>query len=82
VVQSNIVNGVVSDPFGDITNYSFNDTLTSPNVNSIIVQNSYNESINLNLFIIPSQSFMNPTSISQPKYVVRVAVSLNGLLLT
>ncbi|TVY53834.1 hypothetical protein LCER1_G005166 [Lachnellula cervina] len=39
-----------------------------------MVQNSYTESINLNLFVIPSQSFMNPTNLAQPQYVVRVAV--------
>ncbi|TVY92382.1 WSC domain-containing protein [Lachnellula willkommii] len=74
VMQSNLVNGVISDPFGDITQYSFNDTLTNTGITSITVQNSYTESINLNLFVIPSQSFMNPTNVQQPTYVVRVAV--------
>ncbi|TVY15916.1 WSC domain-containing protein [Lachnellula arida] len=74
VVQSNLVNGVISDPFGDITQYSFNDTLTNTDITSITVQNSYTESINLNLFVVPSQSFMNPTNVQQPTYVVRVAV--------
>lgn len=80
VVQSNIVSGFISDPFGDITQYSFNDTLTNSGITSIMVQNSYTESINLNLFVIPSQSFMNPTNLAQPQYVVRVAVSLNSCI--
>jgi hypothetical protein len=82
VVAPNLVNGVISDPFGDVTNYAFNDALTNLNITSIVVQNSYNESINLNLFVIPSQSFMNQTTIQQPKYIVRVAVSLNDSFLT
>jgi hypothetical protein len=74
VLQSDIVNGAVSIPFGDITFYAFNDTIGTKNVTSINIQNSYTEAINLNLFIVPSRSFINPNG-GQPKYVVRAAVS-------
>jgi hypothetical protein len=62
-------------PFGIIYNYAFNNTLTSTAITSIEVQNTYTESINLNLFIIPSKSFESQSS--PGNYVIRAAVSLN-----
>ncbi|KAL2064556.1 hypothetical protein VTL71DRAFT_3693 [Oculimacula yallundae] len=79
VIQSNIVNHVVSDPFGDIAYYPFNDTITSPNVTSINLQDvskkdAFKENINLNLFVIPSQTFADRTIDDRPKFVVRAAL--------
>ncbi|KAG4443010.1 hypothetical protein IFR05_001541 [Cadophora sp. M221] len=79
VIQSNIVNGVISDPFGDIAYYSFNDTLPSPLVNSFNIQDinrkdSYREAINLNIFVIPSQTFTDDSTPSRPKFIVRAAL--------
>jgi len=69
------INGATEFPFfGTITYYTFSDILSDPTITSLNVQNSYNESINLNLFIVPSMSFVNPTS-GPPKYIVRAAVS-------
>jgi hypothetical protein len=77
-LQNTNVNGVVSEPFGKITDYSFNDTIPA-GVTSIKVQNSYTENINMNLFIVPSQSFINVPfnqdgSSGIASYLVRAAV--------
>ncbi|KAG4423745.1 hypothetical protein IFR04_003170 [Cadophora malorum] len=79
VIQDNIVNGVISDPFGDIAYYSFNDTLTSPLVNSISIQDvdrrdAYTEDINLNLFVVPSMTFSDDSNLKRPRFVVRAAL--------
>ncbi|KAH7416673.1 heme peroxidase [Cadophora sp. MPI-SDFR-AT-0126] len=79
VIQNNIVNGVVSDPFGDIAYYSFNDTLTSPLVNSITIQdvnrkNAYKEAINLNIFVVPSMTFSDDSNPKRPRFIVRAAL--------
>jgi len=84
VIQDNIVNGVISDPFGDIAYYSFNDTLTSPLVNSISIQDvdrkdAYTEDINLNLFVVPSMTFSDDSNPKRPRFVVRAAVRLSFL---
>jgi hypothetical protein len=73
------VNGVVSQPFGKITEYTFNDTIPA-GVTSIKIQNSYTEKINMNLFVVPSQSFINQPRNSDgsiggaASYLVRAAV--------
>jgi hypothetical protein len=77
-LQNTNVNGAVSEPFGKITYYSFNDTIPA-GVTSIKIQNSYTESINMNLFIVPSQSFINQPlnsdgSAGIASYLVRAAV--------
>jgi hypothetical protein len=77
-LQNTNVNGVVSEPFGKITDYSFNDTIPA-GVTSIKIQNSYTEKINMNLFILPSQSFIKQTfnpngSAGISSYLVRAAV--------
>ncbi|KAF4637778.1 hypothetical protein G7Y89_g297 [Cudoniella acicularis] len=66
--------------FNTITDYLFNDTLNSPNINTINVQSSYQAPINQNIFILPSQSFIDDIRNSdgvgfvQINYVVRVAI--------
>ena len=72
--QSNTVNGVTITPFGTITWYKFNDTLrsTDPTITSLTVANSYTEPINMNLFVVPSMSFVSGTTSGQ--YIVRAAV--------
>jgi hypothetical protein len=78
-LQNTNVNGVVSEPFGKITDYSFNDTIPA-GVTSIKIQNSYTEKINMNLFVVPSRSFINQPlnsggGIGGPaSYLVRAAV--------
>lgn len=57
-LQDNTSNGAVSEPFGKITDYSFNDTVPA-GVTSIKIQNSYTENFNTNIFLVPSQSFIN-----------------------
>ena len=66
------MNGVQTTPFGTITWYTFNDTLRSPVVTSLTVENTYTEAINMNLFVLPSQSFVNGAN--PPQYIVRAAV--------
>ncbi|KAH7348930.1 heme peroxidase [Rhexocercosporidium sp. MPI-PUGE-AT-0058] len=78
-IQSNIVNHVVSDPFGDIAYYPFNDTLPSPLVNSFNIQDVnrkdvYKEAINLNIFVLPSQTFLDDSTPRRPRYIVRAAL--------
>ncbi|KAF2735068.1 heme peroxidase [Polyplosphaeria fusca] len=68
----------LSEPFGKITYYSFNDTIPA-GVTSIKIQNSYTENINMNLFIMPSQSFINQRfnpngSAGIASYLVRAAL--------
>jgi hypothetical protein len=75
VVQSNIVNAeinAIAVPFGTVIFYAFNDTMNSPEITSINIQGSYTEPINLNLFVLPSQSFVDSTT---GQFIVRAAVS-------
>ena len=69
-----IVNNVISRPFGVVSWYTFNDTFNiGDTVNSITIANSYTEAINRSLFILPSQSFQilhQPTA----QFLVRAAV--------
>ncbi|KAK0118511.1 hypothetical protein ONS96_011608 [Cadophora gregata f. sp. sojae] len=79
VIQDKIVNGVVSDPFGDIALYSFNDTLNSPSVKSITIQDvnkkdAYTEAINLNIFVVPSLTFSDNSNPRRPRFIVRAAL--------
>jgi len=63
--------------FGTISNYAFNDTLRSPNVIGINVQNSYTMSINQNLFILIPQTFRadGGSPSGGPQWIVRAAVN-------
>ena len=77
-LQNSNVNGAVSEPFGKITDYSFNDTVPA-GATSIKIQNSYTEAINTNLFVVLSQSFINQPinpngSAGIASYLVRAAV--------
>jgi hypothetical protein len=78
VLQSNIidVNPIATrfPFFGNTTYYDFNDTFNSPSINSITIQGTYTEPINLNIFVIPSMSFQNSSS-TGPTVLVRAAVS-------
>ena len=80
----NLVNGVISNPFGLVTDYSFNDTLTNTSVQLITVVDSngraaFNETINLKIFVLPSQSFVgNTNGPDRPRYLVRAAVSISS----
>jgi hypothetical protein len=67
-----------SPAFGTITDYSFNDTLNSPEITSITIETVFTENINLNIFILPSQSFVNAAG---NQFVLRAAVS-NMILLS
>ncbi|KAG9236919.1 putative L-ascorbate peroxidase 6 [Amylocarpus encephaloides] len=59
--------------FGTIVDYEFNDTLSSPSITSINIMSSYTAPVNLNIFILPSQSFSNPVN-GQRQSIIRVAV--------
>ncbi|CZT51102.1 uncharacterized protein RSE6_12189 [Rhynchosporium secalis] len=79
VIQDNIVNHVISDPFGDIAYYSFSDSIHTPTVKSINIQDinkkdSYTENINLNIFVVPSQTYRDNTDPNRPKFVIRAAL--------
>jgi hypothetical protein len=79
VMQDRVIdrtNGATEFPFfGNVTFYTFNDTITNPSITSLNIQSSYTEPINLNLFVVPSLSFVNPIP-GTPKFLVRAAVSL------
>lgn len=86
VLQSNIIDQVIDSDgtfiatrfpfFGNTTFYKFNDTIDSK-VTSLTIQGTYTEAINQNLFVVPSQSFVNPGT--GPTYRIRAAVSLLSL---
>jgi len=64
-------------PYGAVTNYVFNDNITTPTVTGISVANgAYTAPINLNFFLLVSRTFLNaggsPTGGNQ--WVVRVAL--------
>ena len=75
----NIANPSDSAPrfpfFGNTTFYSFNDTIDS-SVTSITIGGTYTESINQNIFVVPSMSYTN-----LPQVLVRAAVSSSITLL-
>jgi hypothetical protein len=64
--------------FGNITDYAFNDTLTSAQITSINVENNYTAPINPNIFVLPSHSYHNTIQTSGvntgSQFVVRAAV--------
>jgi hypothetical protein len=85
VPQSNIINpngdpeGIRFPFFGNTTFYNFGpDTLTST-VNSLSMNGTYTETINQNLFIVPSLSFTNNTATDTgpPQYLIRAAVGFS-----
>jgi hypothetical protein len=59
--------------FGNTIYYDFNDIPTDPGINSLTVQGTYIESMNLNIFVVPSMSFTNGAT--NPIVVVHAAVS-------
>jgi hypothetical protein len=70
-----LIFAIVTQPspaFGTITDYPFNDTLNSPSITSITIETVFTENINLNIFILPSQSFVNAAG---NQFVLRAAVS-------
>ena len=82
-LQSNLVDGTNDATrfsyFGNVTFYNFNDTFNTPadlGIDAINIQ-GYSELINQNLFVVPSLSFVNPSS--PPVYLIRAAVSLVSL---
>ena len=78
VIHDTIIGDARSAPFGQITEYSFNDTITK-DVASIKIQNSYTEQINTTLFVLPSQSFINTDSNRLRSFLVRAAVCFSHL---
>lgn len=76
VVPPDTFSNITSRPFGIVTWYNFTNTFNSTDIASINIQDSYTEAIDLNLFVIPSQSFVNNINFSTPQYLVRAAVRL------
>lgn len=85
VLQPYIINNTTSDGltfiatrfpfFGNTTFYSFTDVFNSPTIQSITVQGTYTEAINLSLFVVPSLSFVNGGTV-----LIRAAVSASSSL--
>ena len=79
VMQSYIINKKTVPPatrlpyFENTTYYGFNDILTDPSINSLIVQGAHTEPMNLNIFVVRSMSFTNGAV--DPMTVVHDAVS-------
>jgi hypothetical protein len=70
-----LIFGTVTQPspaFGTITDYTFSDTLNSPEITSISIENVFTEPINLNIFIVPSLTFSNAAG---NQFILRAAVS-------
>lgn len=65
--------------YSTVTDYTFNVTLTSTTINSITVQSSFTDPINLNVFILAPLSWWVPLRpngfVQTQQFVVRVAVS-------
>ncbi|KAG9227959.1 heme peroxidase [Amylocarpus encephaloides] len=72
--------------FGTIKDYAFFDTFNSPTIQTINVQGQYSAPINLNIFLLPSQTFTLPVrdgpggAVLTNRYLVRAAVK--GSLVT
>jgi hypothetical protein len=71
-------------PYGAVTNYFINDTITTPTTTGISVAGgAYTAPINLNFFLLVSRSAVNPQGSPSggAQWLLRVAVSIHDLSL-